>query len=1149
MFHRFRVFPFVLATLFALTLAMSAAAQFNAGIQGTVLDPKEAAVPGAKVTVTNDATGVNYETTSSESGFYRVAGLPPGTYTVTIEAQGFKKRVVKEVIVEAEKIRGLGVSLELGAIQETITVTAEPAGLQTETASVGGAVGRDELLRLPQVGRDPYELLRLAPGVFGDSARSGAGQAVPLPNNSGPGGSNSSVFQTENQVQVSANGQRISGNTYTIDGVSVNSLTWGGAALVTPNQESVKEVQVLSTSYSAEDGRTAGAHVKVVSVSGANDFHGSAIYKHGDPGLNAFNKYGGPGGALPIRVGNKIRQFGGSIGGPILKEKLFFFFSYEGLRVNNNDVSSPVFVETSQFRDTVRAQRSGGRTAQIFGQPGIEPRIAAVLSPTCAGFGAGQCQIVGQGMDIGSLTLGLGQYNPLGDADGGGLDGVPDIQRVQLLLPSRNHGNQFNTRIDYNRANDQFAYSLFVTKQNSRGGADEAGRSRAMNDVTFKPLNTSMTATWIRTLTPTLLNEARFNFTRFGADQVADGGGTNFGIPRLEVEGLPFDRIRFGPNWAETTPGIFAQNIFEFREAVSKVFRAHALKGGIELRWEQDNNNLGGGARPLYSFHRLWNLANDTPIFEQINADPRTGGPADAQRYFRTRYLGFFFQDDWKFRPNLTFNLGLRYEYFTPLREKRDRIANLIFTPPNLAAGVVRGVDELFEPDRNNFAPRLGFAWSPGFFENKMALRGVLAVAFKRIPQVVFGNTRGNPPEFARFGICCGTASTDFSSPFAGGVITYVLGASTSPTSYPANPGLAVGIDPVSGGVAGRSVEIYGSPSKNPNGYVYLWSLETEYRFPWRIFGSLGYQASSSHKLIRIVNQNFLYTVHPRFFATYFPTPDVNANFNAMNLRIRREFAQGFQVEGSYRWSKSIDTLSNEGPGAQTNQTNPAFLNTERGPSDFDATHYWTIAGLWDLPILRNRQDWVGKAFGGWQINAILSAHSGFPWTPVVGRISSVPITGADTIRPGRPSGFFGGVGNNHSTDTFTSNNGNFTGILFPSSTVNCGNSNPALRPGRPYFDACTQAVPGIGRNSFRGPRFFGLDFSFVKSTALPQGWIFGEGTRFDFRANFFNIFNKLNLAPFGFNSSSTNLEDSTFGMAARGLAGRVIEFQARFSF
>ncbi len=1127
-----------------LACALTASAQFNASVQGTVLDPNGGSVPGAKITVTNQETGKIYEATTSDEGFYRISGLPPGKYTIRTEAAGFKKSEKKDVEIAAEQARGLDVKLELGAVEQTVTVTAETAPpLQTENGSVGGAVKKSDILQLPTVGRDPFELLRLAPGVFGDSGRSGAGQAVPLPNNSGPGGSNASIFQVENQVQISANGQRVSGNNYSLDGVSTNSLTWGGASVVTPNQESVKEVRVVTSSYSAEDGRNTGAQVKVVSQNGTNLLHGSAFYRHGDPGLNAFNKYGGPGGAAPTRVNTRLRQFGASLGGPVVKEKLFFFFSYEGERVNRNDVSSPAWVETPEFRSLIASQRGGTNTATVLAAPGIAPRIAQVLpvnATTCTTvFGADPCVPVGSGLDIGSLTLGPGQYNPLGNAAGGGLDGIPDVQFVTLNLPNQLHGNQYNFRVDYYHGKDQFAFSTYMTKLFTLS-SESAGRSRPMGDVEFHPFNTAMTLTYIRPLGSTLLNEARFNFTRFAANQVTNGGNTNWGIPRIEVEGLPFDRIRFGPGWAETTPGIFAQNTYELRDSLSWLHGAHVFKGGFEHRWEQDNNNLAGGSRPLYSFHRLWNLANDTPIFEQINADPRTGGPASAQRYFRTRDVGLFIQDDWKIRPNLTLNIGLRYEYFTPLRETGDRITNFqLGASAPLLNGKLVPVKQLFAPDRNNFAPRLGFAWNPNWLENKMVWRGGFGVAFNRIPQALFSNTRGNPPEFARFNVCCGTAVTDFGSPFAGGVITYVLGSSNAPTSYPANPGLAVGIDPATGGVLGRSVELYGSPSSNPNGYVYLFSLETEYQLPWHLISTVGYQGSSSHKLIRLVNQNFLYVPNPGFFAIFFPTPDVNANFHSLNLELRRTYSRGLEFTSRYRWSKSIDTLSNEGPGAQTNQTDPAHLSTERGPSDFDATHYFTAAAIWDLPILRNRTDMTGRLLGGWQITGILSAHSGFPWTPVTGFQASVPVTGADTIRPTRPRQYFGGATDNHDNQTFTQNNGNFPGIQ--------GGGCPTQ--GLPYFDICTPGPPGIGRNSFRGPRYFGFDFSAAKSTSIPPFWVFGEGTKLDFRATFFNIFNKLNLTPFGFNSSSTKIEDPNFGLAGSGLGGRVIEFQMRFSF
>src|SRR4030095_12357607 len=195
--------------------------------------------------------------------------------------------------------------------------------------------------------------------VFGDGARAGNGGSVGLPNTTGPGGSNNSIFQTENQVPVTANGQRLSANNYQIDGVSVNSLTWGGAAVITPNQESVKEIQVLSSSYSAEDGRNSGAQIKVVTQNGTNTLHGSAFFKYNDPDLNAFNPYNGPNNAPRVRVNQLFSQFGRTLHGRVVKNQLFYFFSCEGLRNNSTNFFNE-FVETPEFRQLIINRRPNG---------------------------------------------------------------------------------------------------------------------------------------------------------------------------------------------------------------------------------------------------------------------------------------------------------------------------------------------------------------------------------------------------------------------------------------------------------------------------------------------------------------------------------------------------------------------------------------------------------------------------------------------------------------------------------------------------------------------------------------------------------------------------------------------------------------------
>ncbi len=425
-------------------------------------------------------------------------------------------------------------------------------------------------------------------------------------------------------------------------------------------------------------------------------------------------------------------------------------------------------------------------------------------------------------------------------------------------------------------------------------------------------------------------------------------------------------------------------------------------------------------------------------------------------------------------------------------------------------------------------------------------IRGGFGVAYNRIPVAPLANVRGNPPFFARFNICCGTAVGDFGSPFANGQILYALGSSNSVTSYPRNPALGQGINPATGAPNSGAVEIYGAPQDLPNPYVYTYSLEVQQELPANLTATIGYQGSTGHKLVRLVNQNFLFPNNPAFFAVYFTTPDVNSNYNALNANLVRRFSKGLQLQANYRFSKSIDQLSYEGPGFVTNQTFPQDNRTERGPSDFDVKHYFNFSGLYELPFFRQRNDWVGKLLGGFEITSVVTARTGFPFTPVVGGCTSTP--GGPQLCPVRPQGYSG------PSDLDTSNDAFITGSNFPGG-------------GAPFFTVFKQAngsiaPPGIGRNSFRGPNYFNVDLSLVKQTRLP-GFL-GEAANLELRANFFNVFNILNLSSFAFGSRAVTIGDFDsgangglggvinnldFSKATDGLAGRVIELQARFRF
>lgn len=1164
-FRRF-AFPGFLFLVVWLSFAMTAAAQNNATLQGTVTDPSGAAVPGANVTVADQATGAVHQTQTTNTGFYQVAQLLPGQYTVTIEKTGFQKSETTNVTVLAEQFRGLDVVLQVGGATQTVTVNgANQPLLQTEDASLTGTLTAQQVERLPEFGRDVYELVRLQPGIFGDGERNGAGLSLGFPNgpgqggSGGPGGSNTAIFQTENQQSISAAGQRVTSNAYMVDGVSVNSLQWGGAAVITPSLESVQEITALSNDYDASDGRNSGAHIKIVTKSGTNAFHGTGFFQYETPGLNAFNKYNGP-GAPPERIDNAFRQFGGNLGGPLIHNKLFFFFNYEGMRSHNTTFDAQ-WVDTPQLDSLMASTSPGTPVSTTMQATGIAPRINKVLTGTCTSQGGAPitfpigCQNVTGGVNVGSPTGTYGEYvdsapNGMANGTGGGLTTVPEFEYVELASPALQSGDQYNARVDYNMGQNVFSASTFLTFFRANN-ADDSAQDRPMADFKTDRFSPSGFLSLVSNISATLVNDARFNFTRYAFNDVTANPQVNWEIARTEIQNaLPNgQRVRYGPPQGDTSPGIFAENTFAFRDMITAIHGSHAVKLGFEYDHEQDNDNLLGSARPDYVFQGPWDFTNGAPIFEQVAVNPATGGPQDAARYYRESDYGVFIQDDWKFRPNLTLNLGIRWDYYGPPSEARGHLENIIPTPDpvsGLESAQAAFPGHQYNATLRNFGPRIGFAWSPTALNAKTVVRGGFGIAYDRFDDDSFDNTRDNPPLMANYGICCGTAS----NPFVNGQILYETGTSDSPLGFAPNPALATPIDPTTNLpeiLLGQSApDVYSNPVYSPVPYVYLYSLQVQQQLPKNWVATVGYQGSSSHDLLRIKDLIYFYPIASTEIHNVFTfTPDTEANFNALLTQLQHQFSHGLMINFMYTYSKSIDDVSAEGPGFTTNQTYPIDLATERGPSDFDATHHVGVYGLWNIPIFQNRTDFLGKALGGWQINGVFEFHSGFPWTPIAQNMCGVLNLGATTVCQVRPIGFNGGEGNNHDTSAF-----------LPPVSGNFPN------PSTSYFTlqqtGTTPDFPGIGRNVFRGPRYSDIDFSFVKQFGLPNTSVLGEGANFQIRANFFNAFNKLNLAPFTFGSTPTIVSfgpavnpspNSLFGVASGGLAGRVVELEGRFVF
>ena len=916
-------FTFVIFLLAFAFTPHPAAAQFNSAIQGTIVDGQKAVVADAVVMVTNIASGVARDATTTSDGVFRVLSLGPGTYRIEVIKTGFANGLRESVNVGVNETIRVDFTLEVSGLKETVEVTSAAAQVETEQGRVSGRVDRMQLQEMPLSGRNLYNLIALQPGVTGK----GVSASI-----SGGGGADDS-FAGESAPRINASGQRDEANSYTVDDTSTNGVARGGITNLTPNTESVEEVRVVSNNFSAVDGRSPGAQVQVITKSGTNTFHGSGSYYFQNDDLSAKNVFET---AVPKFDKN---QFGYSFGGPIVRNQLFFFTSYEGLR-QTGARGSNFTVETPEFRNYVIQRSPNSIAAELLRD------FAPAVDPT-SGF-----------RDLGSPAPGV---NTIGPADG-----IMDVGSAFFVPEGWRRGNQFNIRSDYEvRPGKDRLYGNFY-RTNSyavTGGIRPEFNRPTPNTTHYWNVN------YTKTLSSSKLNELRVGMMRLvGLPDTP----LHLEIPGINITGVTgFGQSGYPNGWWQTN--------WHVKDIFTVIKSSHLIKMGGELRQMYGSASNTNNYIPNYQFSNLLNFADDEALQMTRYVDPRTGEPVTAFSELTQTEWALFIDDDWKVAKNFTVNMGLRYENYGTFKDSDDTLRNIILGPGSsfneqIGNARVDFVDRFFATDANNLGPRLGFAWDPKS-DGKMSVRGGYGLAFDRLMNLPAENYRHSPPL---------RASVVLGQQFGTPTFTYSLGDASAPyLGYPVDPALQVGLDERNGVRGARvALTVVDPDLKSP--YTHNWFLGVQREIMWGMvaeanyLGSAGRQLHNAYNVNRFVGDlatdNVFTGFNPSFAGITMVRSNSRANYHGGTVTLRRNFRQGYTFQGAYTFGKAMND-ADQAVGS-TNFQDAANIGADYALAGYDVPHKLALVGLWEMPFFKDHTGLVRTLFGGWQIagSAILQA-------------------------------------------------------------------------------------------------------------------------------------------------------------------------------
>jgi Carboxypeptidase regulatory-like domain len=1166
----------LLATVAFLASASAWAQSAAAAILGQVTDAQGAAVPAVNITVSNTATQVTYKTVTDSSGNYRVLALPIGTYTVTAEHEGFSKLVTEPRTLEINQQERMDLRLNVGARSETVEVTGVGANVETVNPTLGQSITSRTINNLPLNGRNVLTLALLQPGVTDDNPDDTSAGSASL------GGANFSVA-----------GGRADSTTYLLDG-GVNNELLGNGVVYNPNPDSVAEFRILTSNYTSEYGRNGAGVISVVTKSGSNDIHGSLFEFVRNTAFDANAYFNIPQG-IP-RNDLKRNQFGGTFGGPIIKNKFFFFASYQGQR----QVQTEVEGEQTTFTP---AELKGDFSQTIAGS--ASPNVADFLQANP--YFQSDSSLAAQGIiDPTKIDPAAQQFIAAGY--------IP-TSPTGTLFPAgsgTNNTNELTGKLDFNiTTKDKLSATVggirnpllqpFGPPPIGGYGADVPGFSN-VNQANNYFLNISYT----RTISTNLLNELRGTAQRHytvGNKPVATlptAASLGFGLLSDAPNGPPlisFDNgLAVGPDQAG--PSLEGGNTFAISNVLTWVRGHNTWKYGAGFSAYQQNttyNFFGDGNFDFIGSYAQGGIGTGNSLADFLVGIPNNlfEGP-DARNNIRSKATFAFLQDEWHATSRLVLTLGVRYEYSTPKSDTAGRTFSIIPGDqstrfPNAPLGLVfpgdRGAPTGSNfPDKNDFAPRFGFAWDPTG-KGKTSVRGGIGLFYDVLKGEDNLQFNGAPPFYSEPIVSYSCPATA-----ASGVCQYPFG----PAPFYTNPWTTAGLPgnpfpspiPTASTAFANGADIpFGGGSiffVNPHlhtPYIYQYNLSVQHEIAPSITLETNYVGSSSKGLTslfdrnpfilstvsgpnptRILNQNQSAALTSYCalqaqgasdcpFASALEFGNVSfANYNSLEVSLTKQVSDSrfgtSYFTFAYTYGHSIDDSS----GFRNRDSQVPYYNVSqfRASSDFDVTHRIILSGGWDLPF----DKWGGpkRLVKGWSLYPIFSWRNGFPLSVNSG------FSIYNYSDPG-PSG----AGDAYLANAvFAPGVSNLTLMNPKNPNTSCfnpfsGNPNPEV--GNLYF-SCDAFQPiadtvgagyGLPRDFFRGPGRINLDMALAKTTAIT------ERVNAEFRVEAFNVLNHPEFA-----NPDTNLNSSSFGQITSTTFGegvtalqtqRILQLALRVSF